>query len=111
MRMELSTWQRAGLIQVLGAVRGNVATLRLALGALEAVEFTEEERLEIGYREEGGRAEWNEAGAERVWELEVGEREARFAAGVVEGWEQWPVGRAEEVFGLVDKLKEDSPSP
>jgi len=105
MNVELSTWQRAGLIQALGAVRGNVATLRLAFGVLEAVGFTEEEAAEIGYREEGGRATWDEAGAERVWEVELGKKEARFAAGVVERWEQWPVGRAEEVFGLVEGLQ------
>jgi len=104
MKLELSTWQRAGLVQVLGAVRGNVATLKLALGALEVVGFTEEEAAEIGYQEEDGRASWNEAGAERVWEVELGNKEAKFAAGVVERWEQWPVGRAGEVFGLVEEL-------
>ena len=105
MNVELSTWQRAGLIQALGAMRGNVATLRLALGALEAVEFTEEEREEIEYVEVQGQATWNEAGAKRTWEIELGEKEAQFTAGVVERFEQWPVAKAEEVFALIELLK------
>lgn len=104
MRLQLSTWQRAGLIAALGQVRGNVATLRLALKALEAVEWTREEQEEIEYQEEAGRAEWNEAGAGRVWEVEVEERVARFAKGVVEGYNQWPMGKAAEVFDLVEQL-------
>jgi len=105
MKLQLSTWQRAGLVQVLGQVRGNVATLRLALAALESLEFTDEERSEIKYVEGQGQATWNEAGAERAWEIELGEKEAQFTAGVVEGFGDWPVAKAEEVFALIELLK------
>ena len=104
MNVELSTWQRAGLIQALGAVRGNVATLRLAFGVLEAVGFTEEEAAEIGYREEGDRATWDEVGAERVWEMDLGKKDAKFAAVVVDRFEGWKAKDAEKVFGLVEEL-------
>ena len=108
MRLHLSTWQRAGLIVALGQVRGNVATLRLALEALEAVEWSREEQEEIEYQQENGRAKWNEAGAGRVWEVEVGGKVARFMRGVVEGYGQWPVGKVVEVFDLEEQLGENA---
>ena len=107
MRIQLTTWQRAGLIMAVSQARGNVGVLRLGLEALEALEWTEEEREEIGYREVGGRAEWNEAGADRVWEVDLGEKAARFVAGVVEGFGGWPVARAEEVFRLIEELRRE----
>jgi len=102
--LELSTWQRVGLIQALGMSEGNVATLRLAFRVLEAVEFTEEEQEEIEYREDDGQARWNEAGAKRLWEVGLGKKEAKFAASVVDKFGGWKTKDASKVFDLLEKL-------
>ena len=105
MMIQLSTWQRAGLIQALGAVRGNVATLRLGLETLEVVEFTNAERAEIEYVEADGQVSWSEAGAQRVWKIELGKRDARFAAGAVDRFEEWKAKDAPKVFDLLERLQ------
>ena len=46
--MKLTTWERATCYQIIGAIRGDVATIRRAWKLLEKLELTPEEIAEAG---------------------------------------------------------------
>ena len=93
----------------LGQLRGDVATLRLALRAIDALDFTEEERAEIGLHGDNGQMAWNDAGAARAWDISLDKREAAFVARVAQDYRQWPVAKVKEVLDLFEQLGIEMP--
>jgi len=102
--IELTIWQRAMLIQVISGMRGDVKLLRQALRALEALDFTEEEREAGEIVEEEGRMLWSTAASETVYTVTLEKPVVRFVRNAAEGFQGWPVGQAAEVLDLLEKL-------
>lgn len=109
MELTLTTWERISLVDVVGQVRGNLATLRKAGKALDVLELTDEEEEEIELVRtlgpEGSVIQWNDKGDQRTWEVEIGDKEA--AAIVKRAFVQhegWRVGERERVEALAEKL-------
>lgn len=110
MKLRLTTWERISLINILYEARGPLGYLRKAGAALDALEMSDEEKAEVGYREaltpEGRQMLWEDE--EREWELEVADREAahilRRAAASYEGWR---VPDRDKVYALFGKLSLD----
>lgn len=59
--MEFSVAERLLLLKALGAVEGNLATLRLVRDLQQELGFSEKEHKDLGFREEGGMTLWNES--------------------------------------------------
>jgi hypothetical protein len=57
--MKLNIPERAQLTAILTGTQGSVADVQIARILIERVQFTAEERIEIGYTEDGkGRCDW-----------------------------------------------------
>jgi len=106
--MQLTIWQRAMLVQVVSGTRVDMRALRVALRALEALEFSEEEREEVGLVEEGGQMRWPADSVGRTFTIALEKPELRFVRNAVEGFAGWPVAQAGEVFELLGKLGVDT---
>jgi len=104
MELELTIWQRAILVQVVNGTRGDVRAFRMALRALEVLEFTEEEREEIGLVEEAGQMRWQAEAMGRTFTIALEKPELRFIRNAAEGFQGWPVAQAGEVLDLLEKL-------
>jgi hypothetical protein len=95
MRLSLTTWERVQLTKILGQMRGNLATLRKAGRAMDAVELSQKEKTEVGFntivnpKDGGVQFQW--ADAEREFDVEIADREAaallRRAFQQYEGWQ------------------------
>jgi hypothetical protein len=69
MNLELTTWERLILVQVVGMARGDIQTVRLGLGLMGKLDLSDEEKAEIGFREIApGEARWDQV--DRLWPLE-----------------------------------------
>jgi len=104
MRLELTTWQRLVLYQIVGALEGPVSLVRTASKVLDVLQMSEAERAEVGYRElPGSGAAWQDP--ERRWEIEIADREAAaLLKRTVKGYDKWPAGQAAQVLDLAEQL-------
>jgi len=50
MELQLTTWERMALLNVLGELQGNLATLRRAGKAMDVLELSEEERALVRFQ-------------------------------------------------------------
>ena len=104
MEIQLTLWQRAMLVQVVSGTRGDVRALRMALRALEVLEFSEEEREEVGLVEEGGQMRWPVEATGRTFTIALEKPELRFVRNAADGFQGWPVAQAREALELLGKL-------
>lgn len=76
--LELNTWERTVLKNVIGVNGGNMPLRAVMEGleVLEVLELTQAEKEIVGYKETGQQAEWLDMA--HVWELELSEDHARF---------------------------------
>jgi len=107
--MKLSVFQRWALAQAVGAVTGTVAEVRLGMMALEALEFSDEERERIGLEEMAGGLRWER---EDRTEVELPEETTALVRAAAERWRGWPVAKAQEMEELLGLLAEgQGPEP
>ena len=104
MEIELTVWQRVQLLGIVSGARGDLRTLRLALQALDALEFTEDERETTGLVEEAGQVRCSAEAAAATFKLTFEKPALQYLQGVVKTFQAWPVARAQEVFDLLSKL-------
>lgn len=104
MELRLTVYQRWGLVQAVGEVRGTLAQVRLGGRALDALEFGEEERAAIGMETADGMVRWAE---EREQVVELPDECVGLVRGAAEGWPGWMVERRREVEAVVEALTED----
>ena len=108
MQLNLTTWQRVMLRDVVGLTRGNVRTVRDALRALEVLDLDEAERAAVGYRDlGGGRAEWDAESDEKFVLVVPDDGALAVMRQAARAYESWPVAMAEQVLDLMEQLKED----
>lgn len=105
MKLNLTTWQRLMLAQIVGALEGPVARIRKASKLLDLLELPQGDREAIGLREIGaGAFRWDDT--ERRWEIEIPDRElAAFLRRQVEAFQHWPAAKREEVLDLCEQLE------
>jgi hypothetical protein len=72
------------MVKILEGLRGNVATVRAAMGALDVLEMTDEEKISVGYKAlPGGGGQWTDL--EKTWEVELPEGSVEVVRRAVEG--------------------------
>jgi len=99
--LNLTTWQRLTLLQMMSGVQGDLRTVRKALKAIDVLEMTAEEREAVGLTEHPtGAVTWTDA-AHR-FELEVDDNTAAFLRQQVEAKADWPVSA--DVIDLCTQL-------
>jgi len=105
MELELTVWQRVMMVTIVQTTRCNdVKMLRLALRALDALEFSEEEREVAGLVEEAGQMRWKLGAAETAYTLELEKPILRFVRNAAEAFQGWQGGQAAQALDLLGKL-------
>lgn len=99
--MELTTWQRLTLLQMLNEVKGDLRTVRKALKLIDVFEMTEQERTEVGLRLTQDGAAWSDPS--KRWQLNVSDNDLlAFLKEQVQARHDWPASR--EVLDLCERL-------
>ena len=105
MKLELSTWQRLSLTQIIGEQQGPVSIVRKAGKLLDILEMTDEEKKEVGLVQDpqvGFR--WNNT--DRIWGLEISDGNlAAYLKEVAKGHGGWSVRNRDQVLDLFEKLE------
>lgn len=101
MKLNLNTWQRVTLAQIVGSVRGDAATIHKAGHLWSTLDLSEDERGEVGFvQNPQGAIYWEDA--EHRWSLEVNDKEqVRFLKEQVEAFDGWPASQyllVEDIF-------------
>lgn len=106
MKLQLTTWQRVILVEIIAALRGPVMLVRNGMRLLDILEISEEEGQQVGLTVQGNnQLRWTNA--EHRWPIEIADRElAAFLRRTVQSYEHWPVNRAADVIDLVDQMSE-----
>jgi hypothetical protein len=92
------------LSQVIGTLRGNVATVRAAMSILDTLEMSPDEREQVGMSDlPAGGAQWSDR--EHRWEIDLSIADVEFVRKAVETFDGWPVGMGNQVVELVEMLE------
>lgn len=108
MELQLNTWERVRLTQILGELRGNLAMLRKAGKAMDTLELDETEKAEVKFqtvvKENGGVGyQWQDA--EHEFDVELRDREAvALLKRAFQQYEGWMVSELSQVEILAAKL-------
>ena len=103
MKLNITTWQRFLLLQIVGNAKGNILRVRKAMKALDVLEMTDAEKKQVGYVEHPGGATWQDA--EHRGQLEIKDKEAAHLVKVeAEQYDNWPAAQGELVIDLVEQL-------
>ena len=99
--LELTTWQRLTLLQMLNEVKGDLRTVRKALKLIDVFEMTEQERIEVGLRFTPDGAAWSDPA--KRWQLDVSDGDLlAFLKEQVQARHDWPASR--EVLDMCERL-------
>ena len=108
MELQLTTWERMALLNVLGELRGNLGTLRRAGKAMDALELSDEERALVHFQTvtmPQGEVGYQWLDSDHSFAVEIADPEAaallKQAAAQYEGW---LVSDREGVEALMEKL-------
>lgn len=104
----LTTWERVSLLTILGEQRGDLATLRKAGKAMDALELTPQEREMVAFQSvvtPQGDIQYQWLDTEHTFEVEIADPEAvailRRAASSYQGWRAADLAAVE---ALMEKL-------
>lgn len=102
MQLNLTTWQRLTLLQMLGRVQGDLRTVRKALKLIDLLELSPEEQEAIGLQAApDGTIRWTDDGAR--FEIEISDGNlATFLREQVEARTDWPA--TADVVDLAEQL-------
>jgi len=99
--MELNTWQRFMLSQIVGGLRGDIQTVRTGLKLLEILELSDSEKQQVGFVEDKTGAHWEDT--EYRFELEIkDENLVAFLRTKATEFQGWPVNK--NSLDLFDQL-------
>ena len=106
MKLVVNTWQRLMLSMLCGGMRGNVATIRKAMGLMDILDLTEEEKKAINFKTSPIGQTWeNET---LTYELDIEEEDIELLRNLYTSFDQWPANQASLVLDLGDVLGVDS---
>lgn len=108
MELDLTTWERMKLVQVLGDSRvENLRMMRVAGALLDRLELSDDEKAEIGFRkvaDKNGKIVYRWQEEARVWQIEIEDREqAQVLQRVFEQY-PWQVSEWRQVDALAEKI-------
>ena len=102
MKIEVNTWQRQMLAMLCGGMRGDVATIRKAMGLLDILELTKEEKKAINLRVTPEGLTWDDA--EKVYVLDIEEEGIELLKQLYSSFDKWPAQQARLVLDLGSRL-------
>jgi hypothetical protein len=104
MQLELTTWERIMLFQIVGGLRGPVALIRNAGKLLDILELRDEDAEQIGLViTDRGVVHWRNQ--ERTWQIVIDDRNlATLLTNAVKGFEGWQPGDVKRIEALLAKL-------
>lgn len=105
MKLTLNVWERMMLRLIVGRVKGSAAAMHKAIKVLDALEFSEEERKEIGLTTNFvGDISWRpDASAE--YEIDIPDKEAAaLLRRTFNEFDEWVANDAAKVIALEEKL-------
>ena len=102
MNLNLTTWQRLTLLQMMSGVQGDLRTVRKALKLIDVLELTPEEQEAIGLQAApDGTIRWSDNGQRLELEIADGNL-ATFLKEQVEAKKDWPA--TADVVDLAEQL-------
>jgi len=105
---ELTTWERVMLLNVLGEARGNLATLRRAGKAMDALELSDEDQAEVGFQTVAtpqGEVRYQWLDQAHTFTVEIADPEAvAIVKQSAASYEDWSVADLARVEALLVKL-------
>jgi hypothetical protein len=105
MDLELTTWERIMLIVTTGSLRGPVALARQAGKLLDVLEFSPEQRAEIGLViAPNGMIGWAGQHDTRTWSVQVKNDLIPLLRNAVQGFEGWTARDLPRLDELMAKL-------
>jgi len=104
MELELTIWQRAMLITIIRPLQGDLGMFWMGGRVLDMLEFTEEERSELGVVEKAGQMRWPAEVAGRVFDFTLSEPMVRLVCGAVRQFRGWSQAMRKETEDLLSKL-------
>lgn len=104
MKLQLTTWQRIVLFQMVADVRGPAGMMQKAIRVMEALEMTEEDESTVGLRRnEQGWPTWDDV--DHRFEIEIKDREAgALVKRLVSEKQDWRGADARSVIDLAEQL-------
>ena len=102
MKIEVNTWQRQMLAMLCGGMRGDVATIRKAMGLLDILELTKEEKNAINLRVTPEGLTWDNA--DLTYVLNIEEEGIELLRELYSSFNQWPAQQARLVLDLGSTL-------
>jgi hypothetical protein len=109
MELELNTWERLRLTQILGEMRGvNLATLRKAGKALDALELSDDDRDLVGFQatvDANGELKYRWQNTKHEFSIKIADREAAaLLRRAVEQYQGWSVRERGQAMVLAEKV-------
>ena len=104
MKLELTTWERIVLYQIVGGLRGPVALIRNAGKLLDVLELRGEDAEQVGLEiTDRGVVHWRDQA--RTWSVAIDERNLEtLLTNAVKGFEGWQRGDVKRIEALFAKL-------
>lgn len=104
MKLTLNTWERVTLTLLVGRVSGNVAVMRKAMKALDALELSDDEKGAVGFAAlPSGSLRWEDG--EKTFDVEIPDKEAAaLVKRVFRENQEWQGIDAKRVVALAEKL-------
>lgn len=104
MKLELTTWERIVLYQIVGGLRGPVALIRNAGKLLDVLELRGEDAEQVGLEiTDRGVVHWRDQA--RTWSVAIDERNLEtLLTNAVKGFEGWQPGDVKRIEALFAKL-------
>lgn len=99
-KIELTTWERVSLFNLLESQEGDLRTLKKMFALADIMELSEEEREKIGYESDGRVSKWEDDS--KVWNIELKGPEAKLLAKVALSFKQW---RGRAAIPLLEKME------
>lgn len=111
MKLTINIWERAMLVNVVGATGGTTAVIRIAGKALDILEFSPAEQKEINFRVlPGGNQAWDTSDA--TYNLEIKDKEAvALVRRAYTQFEHWKALDRHKIQKLEDKLNVKKSEP
>ena len=101
MILNINTWQRVKLLDVVGNVKGPAAVVRKAVKLLDLLEMSDADKEKVGVVKKESYMTW--ADKEHRWSIDVADGNLEtFLRETVKGFDQWPANR--DIVDLFDQL-------
>lgn len=99
-KIELTTWERVSLFNLLEAQEGDLRTLKKMFALADVLEMNDEEKEAVGYEFDGRALKWDDP--DKVWTIELKGPEAKLLTKTALSFKQW---RGRAALPMLEKLE------